>query len=76
MTMIFEENFKVRSQDLDPTFHDAGQFVIGKQTAWLEKNPLTNGRTLPIIIPTSRVQDIDTEDDWIEAEKKFTLNYE
>ena len=57
-------------------FHDAGQFVIGKQTAWLEKNPLTNGRTLPIIIPTSRVQDIDTEDDWIEAEKKFTLNYE
>ena len=76
MTMIFEENFKVRSQDLDPTFHDAGQFVVGKQTAWLEKNPLTNGRTVPIIIPASRVQDIDTEDDWIEAEKKFTLNYE
>ena len=74
ISMINKENFSLRSQDLDPTFHDAGQFVIGKQTAWLEKNPLTDSRTLPIIIPNSRVQDIDTEDDWVEAERKFTLN--
>jgi len=72
--MIERENFTVRSQDLDPTFHDAGQFVVGKQNAWLEKNPFTDGKTLPIIIPNSRVQDIDTEDDWDEAERKFTLN--
>ncbi len=72
--MIDKGNFKVRSQDLDPTFHDAGQFVIGKQNAWLEKNPLIDGRTFPIIIPNSRVQDIDNEDDWVEAEKKFVLN--
>ena len=74
ISMIDKGNFKVRSQDLDQTFHDAGQFVIGKQTAWLEKNPLTDSRTFPIIIPKSRVQDIDDEDDWVEAEKKFVLN--
>ena len=74
ISMIDRENFTVRSQDLTPTFHDAGQFVIGKQAAWLEKNPLTDSRTIPIIIPNSRVQDIDTEDDWVEAERKFTLN--
>ena len=74
ISMIDKENFTVRSQDLAPTFHDAGQFVIGKQAAWLEKNPLTGSRTIPIIIPNSRVQDIDTEGDWVEEERKFTFN--
>jgi len=56
-----------RTQDLTPHWHDAGQFYWGKTTAWMRRLPiLSNARGYEI--PHGRVQDIDTEDDWIRAE--------
>lgn len=56
-----------RSQDLEPAFHDAGQFYWGRQLAWLSNRNLFEAST-PLLVPRWRVQDIDTQEDWIRAE--------
>jgi pseudaminic acid cytidylyltransferase len=57
-----------RTQDLEQAFHDAGQFYWGKTNAWLENTKIhSNG--IGYVIPNWRVVDIDTEDDWVRAEK-------
>ena len=59
-----------RTQDLEKSYHDAGQFYWGKSTAWLAKKKMhTAGLGMPI--PNWRVVDIDTEDDWMRAELLF-----
>jgi pseudaminic acid cytidylyltransferase len=59
-----------RTQDLEKTYHDAGQFYWGTSSAWLAKKKMhTDGLSMPI--PNWRVVDIDTEDDWIRAEMIF-----
>jgi pseudaminic acid cytidylyltransferase len=56
-----------RTQDLEPAFHDAGQFYWGRADAWLSgMNIHANG--VSIILPEWRVVDIDTPDDWARAE--------
>ena len=64
------EQFSKRSQDLEPAYHDAGQFYWGRQQAWCESTNLFEG-SKPLLLPRWRVQDIDTEDDWIQAELMF-----
>ena len=66
--MVFPEHFETRSQDLPEVLHDAAQFNWGKPDAWLNKLKLFDKHSCPIKIPSLRVQDIDTEDDWIRAE--------
>lgn len=61
------EQFGKRSQDLEPAFHDAGQFYWGRPKAWLESGNLFEG-SKPLILPRWSVQDIDMEDDWTQAE--------
>lgn len=59
-----------RTQDLEKTFHDAGQFYWGKASAWLaHKRMHTDGLGFPI--PNWRVVDIDSVDDWKRAELIF-----
>jgi len=65
--MLQPEQFSVRSQDLEPAYHDAGQFYWGRPKAWLHSQNLFDG-SLPLILPRWRVQDIDSEDDWIRAD--------
>jgi N-acylneuraminate cytidylyltransferase len=56
-----------RTQDLEPLWHDAGQFYWGRREAWLEGRPiLPNAVGYPV--DPNRAVDIDTEDDWIRAE--------
>ena len=71
--MVYPENFHKRSQDLEETFHDAGQFYWGKSNAWLSDKVLFKKHSIPILIPRYKVQDIDNEEDWIRAEKMFEL---
>ena len=71
--MLEKSNFMKRSQDLKDCYHDAGQFIVGKTNSWLTKKPIVDGKTLPITVPRIRVQDIDDEEDWNEAELKFSL---
>ena len=65
--MWHPESFDKRSQDLEPAYHDCGQFYWGRPQAWLHSVNLFEGGK-PLILPPWRVQDIDTEDDWIQAE--------
>ena len=59
-----------RSQDLEPVYHDCGQFYFYKI-----KSDLTFSvdRYAPLIVPETEVQDIDNESDWIIAEMKYKL---
>lgn len=67
MQFLSPENEMTRTQDLEKTYHDAGQFYWGKADAWLaQKRMHTAG--LGHSIPGWRVVDIDTEDDWKRAE--------
>jgi N-acylneuraminate cytidylyltransferase len=61
------DQYSKRSQDLEPAYHDAGQFYWGRAQAWLLAGNLFES-SRPLILPQWRVQDIDTEDDWIRAE--------
>jgi N-acylneuraminate cytidylyltransferase len=61
-----------RTQDLEPLWHDAGQFYWGRLEAWLERRPiLPNAVGYPV--DPNRAVDIDTEDDWHFAEKLHAL---
>lgn len=60
-----------RSQDLEPIYHDCGQFYICDTDRFKEKKSLVMDRTVPFIIPETEVQDIDNETDWIIAEEKY-----
>lgn len=71
ISMLQPEAFSSRSQDLDEYFHDAGQFYWGKVDLWRKGTPFFNENSLPIILPTYLVQDIDTEDDWVRAELMY-----
>ncbi len=66
--MFFPEHFTTRSQDLPLALHDAGQFYWGKVSAWIEGKRIFDKYSAPVIIPRWRVQDIDTENDWVRAE--------
>jgi len=71
LEMFFPKNNISRSQDLDETFHDAGQFYWGFVDAWLENKPIISVNSKPILIPRHRVIDIDTLEDWQLAETMF-----
>ena len=71
--MFFPENFNTRSQDLENSFHDAGQFYWGKASSWLENKRIFDDNSIPIIIPRYKVQDIDDQEDWERAEIIFEL---
>lgn len=73
--MIWPENMKARSQDLMPTYHDCGQFYCHNTKSFLDEKEVTAlfgiGKAKPIIIPETKFQDIDNEDDWNMAEIKY-----
>ncbi|MDK9707990.1 MAG: pseudaminic acid cytidylyltransferase [Desulforhopalus sp.] len=66
--MFFPEHAATRSQDLPVALHDAGQFYWGRALAWTQERRFFDRYTKPIMIPRWRVQDIDTQDDWVRAE--------
>ena len=66
--MIWPEHLETRSQDLLEAWHDAGQFYWGTAQAWRTANGIFSADCLPIRIPRWRVQDIDSEEDWLRAE--------
>ena len=62
-----------RSQDLESVYFDNAQFTFGKVNAWLKNKHVFLAKTSYIEIPSSRVQDIDTLDDWKKAEIIFEM---
>jgi N-acylneuraminate cytidylyltransferase len=68
---LFPEYRNTRSQDLEPAYHDAGQFYWGRAGAFLNDAVLFSPASLPVILPRHLVQDIDTDEDWLRAELMF-----
>jgi pseudaminic acid cytidylyltransferase len=69
--MLWPENRSKRSQDLEETFHDAGQFYWGRAEAFLRNQHTFGANSLPWILPAHLVHDIDTQEDWDRAELIF-----
>jgi pseudaminic acid cytidylyltransferase len=68
---LHPEHRLTRSQDLEPAYHDAGQFCWGRTEAWLTGAPIFSDASLPVVLPRWLVQDVDTEEDWRRAELMF-----
>lgn len=69
--MFQPEHLNTRSQDLIEAYHDAGQFYWGKVDAFKKALPIFANHSKLILLPKTRVQDIDTPEDWIIAELKY-----
>lgn len=69
----YPEYERARSQDLEPIYHDCGQFYICNVSLFLKKHSLILPRTRPYILPDEEVQDIDTLSDWAIAEAKYSV---
>lgn len=67
------ENLKKRSQDLEPHFHDAGQFYVVRSESFFKNHGIMVGDILPMELSELEVQDIDNEVDWKLAELKYNL---
>ena len=67
------EYMQSRSQDLQPYYHDAGQFYCLRTESFLEQNRLFMTKTVPLELSEMEVQDIDNEDDWEIAELKYEM---
>lgn len=67
----YPEYASMRSQDLEPIYHDCGQFYIMKVDNIL--NGVRAKRAIPFIVSELEVQDIDNEDDWKIAEMKYRM---
>ena len=67
MQPLYPQFETTRTQDLEPAYHDAGQFYWGKAGAWLH-NTKIHSSGIGYVIPSWRVVDIDTDEDWRRAE--------
>ncbi len=72
--MFDKSQFYKRSQDLEVAYHDAGQFYW-KKIGCKSDDVFFGKDTIPIVIPRYLVQDIDTMEDFIRAEKMYQTVY-
>ena len=71
LRMKWPEHAKTRSQDLEPYYHDCGQFYCCKTAPFLEYKTTDLPHMVPMIMSELEVQDIDNPDDWEIAELKY-----
>lgn len=69
--MLWPENYTSRSQDLEPVYHDVGQFYCFNVNEILREQRFYTTKTGIIELSNLEVQDIDSEEDWQLAELKF-----
>jgi len=73
LKMFYPKYFNKRSQDLEDSFHDAGQFYWGNSESFVREKALFTEISTPYILPRHLVQDIDTVEDFIRAELMYKL---
>ena len=73
ISMFSPDHFETRSQDLEPAWHDAGQFYLARAQTWLTEEVMFQPSSIGIALPPKRVQDIDTQEDWEQAELMFKV---
>ena len=71
--MFTPEYYETRSQDLEEAYQDAGQFYWTNRTRQIQNDSkvIFSEISIPIILPRHLVQDIDTPEDWQQAELIF-----
>lgn len=73
----WSENVNARSQDLEPLYHDVGQFYFYREAPFVVSNKSQGGgyslRTIPMLMDETEVQDIDNLSDWELAELKYRI---
>ena len=67
----YPENKELRSQDLEPLFHDAGQYYFFRPESFLKTGSIISGNLSYVELSEMEVQDIDNETDWKLAEMKY-----
>lgn len=67
------ENMNKRSQDLEPFYHDCGQYYVFKVSSFRKSGQIIGGKVIPIVTPDTEVQDIDEMSDWQIAELKYKI---
>lgn len=73
ISMVDESNLFIRTQDLEPRFHDAGQFYWLTSQSLLTDKKLITDKTIGLVINDFEAQDIDNETDWKLAELKYNF---
>ena len=66
------DNYMKRSQDLQPIYHDCGQFYFFRVDNFMKTGSVVD-KAKPLIISEMEVQDIDALTDWKLAEMKYKL---
>jgi len=66
--MVWPEFETKRSQELPEAYHDAGMFYWGTRQTYFSQSRFFTSRACPVILPSYRVHDIDTPEDWERAE--------
>lgn len=73
ISMVYPEYLSARSQDLEPIYHDAGQFYVAKTTSFVCEKTFWGTNTAGLVLSELEVQDLDTQTDWELAEMKYGL---
>lgn len=70
-SFLNDVDFSARTQDLPAIYHDVGLFYWFRIGAVFDtlKRSLSDFTVRPLVLPRGTVVDIDTEDDWNEAER-------
>jgi len=63
VSMKSPQFFNFRSQDLEPIYHDAGQFSFGRRAAWFSGGASFSMKTKGIVLPRDEAIDIDEPED-------------
>lgn len=71
--MLHPEHRNTRSQDLEPYYHDCGQFYFYDTNELVKGKGVIVENVIPMVLPELEVQDIDNEVDWKIAEMKYKL---
>lgn len=73
VSYAFPEYSQKRSQDIEPMYHDCGQFYCFEVEHFMSTKKLITDNTKTIILSELEVQDIDNEVDWKLAELKYEM---
>lgn len=76
LRMKWPEHAKTRSQDLEPYYHDCGQFYCCRTAPFLQYGTTDLPHMMPMIQSEMEVQDIDNPDDWQIAELKYRMRHQ
>lgn len=67
------EALKIRSQDLVPKYFDVGMFYFCNVDVMIREHSVVPSKTAAYIIDEMECQDIDTTEDWLNAEIKYRI---